>query len=76
MGTGFDSFSDTAHQDFSALPTTILKNRILLKTTMEKYGFVSLDTEWWHFSLPDAKNYELMNIPFDELKKLNDNEKY
>ena len=76
MGTGFDNFSDTAHQDFSALPTTVLQNRILLKTTMEKYGFVSLDTEWWHFSLSDAKNYELLNIPFDELKKLNDNEKY
>jgi len=43
---------------------------------MEKYGFVSLDTEWWHFSLPDANDYELLNIPLNELKKLNSNEKY
>ena len=76
MGTGFDNFTDTAHVDFKALPTTILQNRILLKTTMEKYGFISLDTEWWHFSLPDANNYELLNIPFDALKKLNESEKY
>jgi zinc D-Ala-D-Ala dipeptidase len=72
MGTGFDNFSDTAHQDFIALPVKILENRILLKTIMEKYGFVGLDTEWWHFSLPNASDYELINIPFESLKKLND----
>ena len=76
MGTGFDNFTDTAHVDFNALPAIILQNRSLLKTTMEKYGFISLDTEWWHFSLPDANNYELLNIPFDALKKLNESEKY
>lgn len=70
MGTGFDNFSDTAHQDFTGLPAKILQNMLLLKTVMEKYGFVSLDTEWWHFSLPDANNYELLNIPFDNIKKL------
>ncbi|MEP6927746.1 MAG: M15 family metallopeptidase, partial [Ginsengibacter sp.] len=50
MGTGFDNFSDTAHVDFTSLPSKVLQNRLLLKTTMEKYGFVSLSTEWWHFS--------------------------
>ncbi len=76
MGTGFDNFSDTAHTDFKALPVTVLQNRVLLKTTMEKYGFISLDTEWWHFSLADANNYELLNISFDALKKLNEDQKY
>jgi len=76
MGTGYDNFTDTAHVDFNALPSIILQNRSLLKTTMEKYGFISLDTEWWHFSLPDANNYELLNIPFDALKKLNESKKY
>ena len=76
MGTGFDNFSDSAHQDFNILPVVILQNRNLLKTIMEKYGFISLDTEWWHFSLPDANNYELLNMPFDALKKLNESEKY
>src|SRR6185437_12778510 len=66
MGTGFDNFSDSAHQDFTALPAIILQNRNLLKTTMEKYGFISLDTEWWHFSYPmqiimSCSIYRLMN---------------
>ncbi len=70
MGTGFDNFSDTAHQDFNRLPSKILQNRILLKTIMEKYGFISLDTEWWHYSLPNANAFELLDVSFDELKKM------
>lgn len=71
MGTGFDNFSDTAHQDFTGLPAKILQNRLLLKTIMEKYGFKSLDSEWWHFSLPNATAFELLDVSFDELKKMN-----
>ena len=71
MGTGFDNFSDTAHQDFTGLPGIILQNRILLKKTMEKYGFISLETEWWHFSLPNANIFELLDVSFKDLKKLN-----
>ena len=46
MGTGFDNFTDTAHQDFKNLSPGILDNRALLKTVMEKNGFVALETEW------------------------------
>ena len=70
MPTGFDNFSDTAHQDFLQLPKEVLQNRLLLKTTMEKYRFVPLETEWWHFSLPDPDHYELLDLSFDDLKKL------
>jgi zinc D-Ala-D-Ala dipeptidase len=67
MGTGFDNFSDTAHSDYKDLPKQILQNRNLLKTMMEKLGFIVLETEWWHFYLPNAKNYELLNINFNLL---------
>jgi zinc D-Ala-D-Ala dipeptidase len=70
MGTDFDNFSDTAHADFTGLSEKILQNRLLLKTTMEKYGFTGLETEWWHFSLPNANTFELLDISFNELKKL------
>ncbi|WP_315821786.1 hypothetical protein [Paraflavitalea speifideaquila] len=39
MGTDFDNFTDTAHQTFTFLPETVLKNRQLLKATMQKHGF-------------------------------------
>lgn len=70
MGTGFDNFTDTAHSDFKDLPLNILANRELLKTTMEKFGFKVLDTEWWHFYLADSKKYELLDLDFETLKKL------
>jgi len=70
MGTGYDDFSDTAHHTFTALPPEILQNRNLLKNIMEKNGFKALETEWWHFSLANAKDFELLDIPFKKLKKL------
>ena len=70
MGTGFDNFSDTAHQTFTALPVQIVHNRNLLKNIMEKYGFKFFETEWWHYSLPDAKDFEILDISFKKLKKI------
>lgn len=70
MGTGFDNFTDTAHSDFSSLPQRDLKNREILKTVMEKYGFKQLSTEWWHFYLPNSSDFELLDISFSNLKKL------
>jgi D-alanyl-D-alanine dipeptidase len=70
MGTGFDNFSDTAHHSFTQLSSAILDNRKLLKTTMEKYAFKALETEWWHFSLPNNRQYEVLDISFPQLKKL------
>ena len=68
MGTGFDNFTDTAHRDFKNLPVEILKNRSLLRTTLEKYGFVALETEWWHFFWSDP-NFELLDIDPKKFKK-------
>ena len=70
MGTGYDNFSDTAHQSFTALPQNILQNRNLLNTLMQKYGFRPFETEWWHYSLPDPSKYEILDIPFKKLKKM------
>jgi D-alanyl-D-alanine dipeptidase len=38
---------------------------------MEKNGFLVLESEWWHFYLPEAKSFELLNISFKALAKLN-----
>jgi zinc D-Ala-D-Ala dipeptidase len=67
MGTGFDNFSDTAHLTFIQLPEEVLQNRLLLKSIMEQHGFIALETEWWHYYLPNAKQFELLDIPFDKL---------
>ena len=67
MGTGFDNFTDTAHHSFTQLPAAVLQHRKLLKETMEAMGFKAFDSEWWHYTWPDNRNYEILDIP---LKKL------
>jgi D-alanyl-D-alanine dipeptidase len=68
MGTGFDNFTDTTHQDLKNLSPGILDNRALLKTVMEKNGFVALETEWWHFFW-NSPDFELLDIDPKKFKK-------
>ncbi|HUN04811.1 MAG TPA: M15 family metallopeptidase [Niabella sp.] len=67
MGTGFDNFTDSAHHSFKNLPEEILKNRILLKSVMEKHGFKALETEWWHYTFQSDIKFDVMDIPFYKL---------
>jgi len=68
MGTGFDSFSDSARQDFIDLPDEVLQNRRLLKSTMEKYGFKAFETEWWHFYWNNSA-FEVLDIDPKKFKR-------
>jgi zinc D-Ala-D-Ala dipeptidase len=70
MGTGFDNFSDTAHHSFQKLSSDILANRKLLRAVMEKHGFKAFELEWWHFYLPGGDRYEILDIEFKRLKKI------
>ncbi len=68
MPTPYDDFTEKAHHDYNDLSEYVLKNRELLKTIMTKYGFEILDSEWWHYDFSGWKNFELLDIPFEELE--------
>ena len=51
MGTPFDYFGKESWPDYKEISMTSRAHRLLLKLVMEKYGFKSLPTEWWHFTL-------------------------
>ncbi len=71
MPTAFDDFTEKAHHTYTDLSEKILANRNLLRSTMEKYGFVALETEWWHYYLPNAaQRFELLDLDFKTLKQL------
>ena len=65
MGTDFDFFGKRAYHDNLDLPKPVLDNRSLLKETMEKYGFWSIRTEWWHYNLGTASNDKVANFKWD-----------
>jgi zinc D-Ala-D-Ala dipeptidase len=69
MPTDFDNFSDSARQGFKEKEAKRMANRELLKRAMEKYGFIPLATEWWHYSWPHPENFEVLDLSFADLEK-------
>ncbi len=53
MGTGFDCFDPLSHTANPKLGVEAKRNRLLLKTLMEKHGFKNYKNEWWHYTLKD-----------------------
>lgn len=51
MGTPFDYFGVEAHHNYRNLNSEIIERRQYLKNTMESFGFKSITSEWWHYSL-------------------------
>lgn len=68
MPTKFDDFSEKAHHGYQNLDAEQIKNRELLKNTMEKYGFLKLQTEWWHYYWPNGNEYDVLDFSFTKLK--------
>jgi zinc D-Ala-D-Ala dipeptidase len=67
MGTDFDNFTEKAHHDYTALSDTVLQNRRLLKSLMEKAGFRAYAEEWWHYSFASG-SFPVMDLTFKQLK--------
>ncbi len=53
MGTPFDFFGPESHTENPRLTPQQRANRLLLKSLMERHGFVNYPKEWWHFTLKD-----------------------
>jgi D-alanyl-D-alanine dipeptidase len=71
MPTAFDDFSEKAHHGFKGLSTKQIENRELLKSLMEKNGFLQFPTEWWHYYWPNGEMYDVLDFSFNQIKKIN-----
>lgn len=65
MGTDFDFFGVEAFHAYLGFPKRVLDNRILLKETLKKHGFMAIKTEWWHYSHWTCLNYPILDITFE-----------
>ncbi|GAC1036075.1 D-alanyl-D-alanine dipeptidase [Pseudomonas sp. No.117] len=61
MGTGFDDMRELSHLFNPAVPAAAQRNRLLLLGVMQSAGFTFIPSEWWHFELPDARRYALID---------------
>ena len=60
MGVPFDSMADEARHFHPAMAQGVQRNRALLLALMTQAGFQASDTEWWHYQLPEARTYPLL----------------
>lgn len=69
MPTGYDSFQKEAWPSTPIKDPEARKNRALIIQVMEKQGFKVNGSEWWHFDFIGWRNYEVLDIDFEELTK-------
>jgi D-alanyl-D-alanine dipeptidase len=69
MPTGYDSFQKEAWPKTPIKDPEARKNRALIIQVMEKQGFKVNSSEWWHFDFVGWRNYEVLDIDFEELAK-------
>ncbi|MBT1703870.1 M15 family metallopeptidase [Chryseosolibacter indicus] len=69
MPTEYDSFRKEAWPSTPMADPEIRKNRAMLIAVMEKYGFRVNSSEWWHYDFKGWKNYEVLDIDFEELEQ-------
>lgn len=57
MGSGFDDFREVSQPikedeyiEKGLLTATHMRNRLLLRDSMQAGGFLTIKTEWWHFN--------------------------
>lgn len=65
MGTPFDFFGPEGHHDYKNLSKEILAHRKLLKETMLKHNFRSINSEWWHYNLIGATHNPVSNFKWE-----------
>lgn len=65
MGTDFDHFGGESAHNYKNLSRKVLNNRKKLKLIMEKSGFTSLPSEWWHYNLSGSKKDKVSNFKWN-----------
>ena len=60
MGTDFDDFRSLAHHGNDQVSEEAQKNRLILAGVMSVAGFEPIASEWWHYQLPNAAHYSII----------------
>jgi D-alanyl-D-alanine dipeptidase len=61
MGTGFDDMTEASHHASTAVGHEARRNRLVLAGVMAVAGFEPYPFEWWHYQLPDATRYPMID---------------
>lgn len=70
MGTPVDTMHPASHHFHVDHSAQVQVNRMLLLTVMLEAGFVHHPKEWWHYQLPDAQRFPLIDSQSAEARAL------
>lgn len=59
----YDFFGREAHHSFMSASPVALTHRAILREAMERAGFIKNPKEWWHYEIPEAKSFPLLDVP-------------
>ncbi|MBU2444415.1 MAG: M15 family metallopeptidase [Bacteroidetes bacterium] len=65
MGTPYDDFTEKSHIDYKKLSKNALTYRAILRSTMEKFGFEAMSSEWWHFDFKGWSKFPIMDVEIE-----------
>jgi D-alanyl-D-alanine dipeptidase len=68
MPTEYDSFRKEAWPSTPVKDPIIKKNRDIIISVMQKYGFKVNSSEWWHFDFIGWQKFDVLDISFEELE--------
>jgi len=68
MPTEYDSFVRKAWPTTPVADPEERKNRAMLIKVMEANGFRVNSSEWWHYDFKGYRNYEVLDIDFEQLQ--------
>ena len=70
MPTPYDTFSARASHRFTGLPVAVRRHRDLLRSVMERHGFVALPEEWWHYDFAGWSGFTLLDVRLSAIARV------
>jgi len=65
MPSKFDDFSDKACRNYENIDDEECNNINFLTSVMKQHGFITIDTEWWHFDDSNYYDYEIVDVKLE-----------
>jgi D-alanyl-D-alanine dipeptidase len=69
MPSLYDEMTERASPAYAGGPPEPRQKREILRSAMEKEGFIVFESEWWHFDHRDWREYPILNLTFAEVGK-------
>ncbi len=69
MPSAYDEMTERSHPDYAGGTPEERRARDLLRQAMEAQGFHVIDNEWWHFDYDTWREYPVLDMPFEALRR-------